>query len=133
MLAAILGALNPLGKIFDTMAKLQAQKLAAANDKERMNIEAQIATLEIRAQVVAQSQSDKFWSPRYIMGMSVAIYVFKLIVWDTVFGMGSTPDPGPVVGWLMVTVVGFYFVSRTAEGIAEKFASVIGRKQTTGR
>jgi hypothetical protein len=41
-------------------------------------------------------------------------------VWDTVFGLGTTPDPGPQVTGIVMLVLGFYFGGKAVMDIAGK-------------
>ena len=126
---AFLDFLNPLSAITDLITKAYTAKLDADNDKDRIRLEGHIAELEAkRDAVIAASVNDKWWSPRTVMGWSAAAYVFKIIVWDTVLGWGVTPNPGEQVTFIVMTIVGFYFVSKGAETIANTIAGAIARR-----
>jgi hypothetical protein len=121
--------LNPLNAITGALTKAYEAKLAAANDSDRIAAEVEIKNLEARRDVViAAAVNDKWWSPRTIMGWSAAIYVAKLVVWDTVLQLGVTPDPGEQVTLIVMTIVGFYFVAKGAETVANTIAGVVRRK-----
>ena len=125
----LLGWLNPLGAITSSLERAYQAKLAAANDTDRIAAEVEIETLKARRDVViAASLNDKWWSPRTIMGWSAALYVGKIVVWDTVLQWGVTPDPGEQVTLIVMTIVGFYFVAKGAETVANTLAGVIRRK-----
>lgn len=125
----LLDWLNPLNAITGALTKAYEAKLAAANDKDRIAAEVEIKNLEARRDVViAAAVNDKWWSPRTIMGWSAAIYVAKLVVWDTVLQLGVTPDPGEQVTLIVMTIVGFYFVAKGAETVANTIAGVVRRK-----
>ena len=62
------------------------------------------------------------------MGWSAALYVGKIVVWDTVLQWGVTPNPGEQVTMIVMTIVGFYFVAKGAETVANTLAGVIRRK-----
>ena len=112
------------------LAAYQA-KLDAQNDAERLAAEQQIAFFEGQiALAQTAAQNDKWWSTRELIGKCVLIYVAKLVVWDTVLAWGVTPDPGPVVGGIVMVVIGFYFGSKAASDIAAKLlAASIARRQ----
>jgi hypothetical protein len=125
----LLDWLNPLGAITSSLERAYQAKLAAANDTDRIAAEVEIETLKARRDVViAASLNDKWWSPRTIMGWSAALYVGKIVVWDTVLQWGVTPNPGEQVTMIVMTIVGFYFVAKGAETVANTLAGVIRRK-----
>src|SRR5688500_6607955 len=110
MLSAILGAINPIKGITDTIVGLQKAKLEAGNNDTKLKLDADIAALTLRRDaMIAASLNDRWWSPRNLMGWSVALFVVKIVVWDTVLQLGVTPNPGELVIWVVVTVIGFYF------------------------
>lgn len=121
--------LNPLNAITGALSKAYEAKLAAANDSDRIAAEVDIEALKARRDVILSAASDPWWSPRTIMGWSAAAYVVKIVVWDTVFQFGVTPDPGEQVTLIVMTVVGFYFVSKGAETVANTIAGVVARKR----
>lgn len=114
----------------DPLLQAYQAKLNATNDAERLAAEQQIAFFEGQI-ALAQSaaQHDKWWSTRELIGKCVLLYVAKLVVWDTVLAWGVTPDPGPVVGGIVMVVIGFYFGSKAASDIASKLlAASIGKR-----
>jgi hypothetical protein len=125
----LLDWLNPLSAITGSLERAYQAKLAAANDTDRIAAEVEIENLKARRDVViSASLNDKWWSPRTIMGWSAALYVGKIVVWDTVLQWGVTPNPGEQVTMIVMTIVGFYFVAKGAETVANTLASVIRRK-----
>ena len=122
------GWLNPLNAITGALTKAYEAKLAAGNDNDRIAAEVEIENLKARRDVVLASVNDPWWSPRTIMGWCVAIFVAKVVLWDTVLGLGVTPNPGEMVWWIVVTIIGFYFVSKSAESIANSIAGVLRRR-----
>lgn len=118
-MAGLLDWLNPLNALKDGLLTAQKQYLEAKNDDARLKAEQEMAywkgQIEL-AQVAATA--DKWYSVRSMIGYCVTMLVFKIIVWDTVLGLGVTPNPGSLVLWITVTVIGFYFASRTATDIA---------------
>lgn len=100
-------------------AKLKSQtddkKIAA--DLAAGEIAAQ--SVEIKAQAEYRIAALGYWyEPDKLMGYAVAVYVAKLLIWDKVFGLGSTD---PLAGWIEITanlIVGGYFGKRTFENVA---------------
>lgn len=118
-MAGLLDWLNPLTALKDGLLAAQRQYYDAKNDTERLKAEQDMAYWrgQIELATVA-AQNDKWYSIRSLIGYCVFLLVFKIIVWDTVLGLGVTPNPGQLVLWITVTVIGFYFASKTAIDIA---------------
>lgn len=115
----ILGLLNPLGALKDGLVAAQKQWLDANNDASRLKAEENMAYFKGQIELaVAASRYDKWYSVRSLIGYCVVTLVAKLLVWDTVLGWGVTPNPGQLVMWITVTVIGFYFASKTAIDVA---------------
>ena len=115
----ILGLLNPLGALKDGLVAAQKQWLDANNDASRLKAEENVAYFKGQIELaVAASRYDKWYSVRSLIGYCVVILVAKLLIWDTVLGWGVTPNPGQLVMWITVTVIGFYFASKTAIDVA---------------
>jgi hypothetical protein len=121
--------LNPLSLITGSLERAYARYETAQTDTQKIQAQVEIQIYQAKANaVIAASANDRWFSVRSLMGYAVVIVVWKLLVWDTVFGWGITLNPGNLVIWIMVTIIGFYFVSRTAETIASQIAGTIGRK-----
>ena len=99
-------------------------KLAAGNTSEK--IASETAAAEIAAQVsetnailqYRAAEIGHWYEPDKLIGYAVAIYFAKLLIWDKVFGLGSTD---PLAGWALIAanlVIGFYFAKRGAENVA---------------
>jgi hypothetical protein len=115
----ILGLLNPLGALKDGLVAAQKQWLDANNDASRLKAEENMAYFKGQIELaVAASRYDKWYSVRSLIGYCVVTLVAKLLLWDTVLGWGVTPNPGQLVMWITVTVIGFYFASKTAIDVA---------------
>lgn len=121
MLGWLLGLLNPIGEITKQLADAYAAKSNAITEQQRIAADEKIEAIKAQRDVVVSAAGDRWWSPRVIMGWCVAIYVAKIIVWDTVLALGVTPNPGSQVTSIVLTVIGFYFVTGTAERIAANF------------
>lgn len=131
MLAALFSWLNPLKPFLSALQNAYQAKLNAQNDAERIHAEEQIAFYQ-RQIALAQTaaQSDRWWSPRSLMGFCVALYVAKIVVWDTVFQLGVTPNPGSQVTTIVMTVLGFYYGARALTETAGKLAQVWASKSS---
>lgn len=132
ILQSVLGFLGGgvIRDLRDGLLEAQRNALAAETDERRLQAQQQIAFYEGQLQLaIAASQSDKWWSTRELIGKCVLIYVAKIVVWDTVLQLGVTPDPGPVVGGIVMVVIGFYYGSRAATDVASKLlAATVARR-----
>lgn len=123
-MAGLLDWLNPINALKDGLLAAQRQHYEAKNSEERIAAEKEMAYWKGQIDLaVTAAQHDKWYSVRSLMGYCVTALVGKLIIWDTVLGLGVTPYPGELVTWISVTVIGFYFASRTAVDIARTIAS----------
>jgi hypothetical protein len=126
----LLSLINPLGKIVSGLNEAYRAKLAAKNDAERIEADKQIAFFEGQMSLAtAAAQHDKWWSTRELIGKCALVYVFKIIVWDTVLQLGVTPDPGPQVTGIVMVVIGFYFGSKAVSDIGARLLSLVGRRK----
>lgn len=113
-----------LGEVKDGLLQAQRQHLESKTAESEQNLRFWEQRMQLAA---AAAANDKWWSPRSIMGLSAAAYVFKIIVWDTVLGLGVTQNPGEQVTFIVMTVVGFYFASKAAENIASILSNRIAK------
>lgn len=116
MLAWILKVLNPLEAIGRELRTAYALKLQAQNDHERIEAEKHIAKLEAQQSILIAEQGS--WMTRWIrpaLALPVVIFWAKLLVWDTVLQLGSTPDPGDHVMWYAMLIPSAYFLVRPFE------------------
>ena len=124
--------LNPLNSIIGAAERAHQRVLDAKNNTERLEAEKDRDYWRARLEAVnAAAQHDKWWSPRNIMGWSVAAFVVKIVLWDSTIMTGwngVTPNPGSLVTWIVLTIIGFYFLSRSADRITDTIASAMARK-----
>lgn len=122
-LLSLLGFLNPLKPIYDEIKGAISEVQRAQTDKERLAAQERLEYLRQQATVqVAAMQHDRWFSARNLISYSVAFYVAKLFVWDTVLGLGVTQNPGDIVNWIAAEVIAALFVSKTASIVAGAFA-----------
>lgn len=91
-------------------------RLNAQTDQEKLEAELTIKQLEARQELLLAEQKRWFtaWI-RPLMALPIVIYIWKIVVYDTVLGLGITPNPGEFVNWLVLTIVGAYFITRPFE------------------
>ena len=108
-------------------AKLSAEntseKIAADLAARELSVEQREA--EVATQVVVAEQGRWYTAlPRPLFAFAFVIYVWKVVVWDRVMGLGSTPAlTGDVAQWAMIVLTA-YFGGRSLE----KVARILSRK-----
>jgi len=107
-------------------------KLALANSEDqrtadlmKREIEVEQREREVATQVVIAEQGRWYTAlPRPLFALAFIVYVWKVVVWDKVLGMGSTdPLNGDVAQWAMIVLTA-YFGGRSLE----KVARILARK-----
>jgi len=103
-------------QIGDQINQAYQAKLAAQNDSDRIEADKVIAELESRkAVLVAESRYQWNIAFRAFLASPFGLYMAKVLVWDKMFGFGSTPDLTSNQWKLAAIVYGFYFVYETAQ------------------
>lgn len=116
MLQFLLGLVNPIKAVGEQLTRAYELKLHAQNDQQRIEAEKLVAKLEAHQNILIAEQGS--WMTRWIrpaLAAPVVIYIWKLVVWDTVLGWGVTPNPGEFINWYVLTVTGAYFLTRPIE------------------
>jgi hypothetical protein len=125
----LLNLINPLGKIIDGLNAAYQAKLKAETDSEKIAADQQISYFQGQMELAqSAAQSDKWYSPRSIMGICAALYVAKIVVYDTVLQLGMTPNPGQQVSGVVLTIIGFYFGSKAMSDVAGRLLTAWARK-----
>lgn len=107
---------GPLKTITNSLKEAYVEKLKAETSEQKLEAEKIIAHLEARRDVLMSEQQRALTSwIRPALAAPVVLYIWKLIVWDTILGWGVTPDPGSFVNWVVVTVIGAYMLTRPFE------------------
>ena len=118
-----------IGKLGDQVNKWHEASLTAANDHDRIEAEKQRDFFKGQMELaIAAAKYDRWWSTRELIGKCVAIFVFKIMIYDTVLALGVTPDPGPLVKGIAMVVIGFYFGSAAVTDIGAQLSAVAMRK-----
>jgi len=134
MFATVLGWLgNLLGGPFAKAAvDAYRAKLASDNTSEKIAADLKARELavqqrerELATQAVIAEQGRWYTAlPRPLFAFAFIIYVWKVVVWDTVLGIGTTGAlSGQVAQWAMIVLTA-YFGGRSLE----KVARILGRK-----
>jgi hypothetical protein len=134
MFATLLGWLGQLlgGPFAKAAVDAYRAKLASDNTSEKVAADLAARELDIEqreqdvaAQVVVAEQGRWYTAlPRPLFAAAFIIYTWKVVVWDKVLGLGSTPAlSGEVAQWA-TAVLTAYFGGRSLE----KVARILGRK-----
>jgi hypothetical protein len=134
MLTIVLGWLgNLLGGPFAAAAvKAYQAKLTAENTSEKIaadlagrELAVEQREAELATQTVIAEQGRWYTAlPRPLFAFAFVIYVWKVVVWDRVLGLGTTAAlSGDVAQWAMIVLTA-YFGGRSLE----KVARILGKK-----
>jgi len=109
---------GPLESITKAIASVQLEKARAQTDEKRINAEERVKTLEAKRDVLIAESGDKINRlVRALMAIPVVILLWKLIVFDNVFGQWlgwATPQLSDDLWYIVLVVIGFYFVDSIA-------------------
>lgn len=107
------GGLKAIG---EQLNRAHEARLKAKNNTQRIEAEKQIAQLTARQQILLAEQGNRMtrWI-RPAIALPIVIYLWKLIIWDKVFGWGATDDLSPELWKLFWIVIGAYFLTRPLE------------------
>lgn len=89
---------------------------SAETNEAKLEAEKQLAWLTAQKEVIISEQSR--WLTAWIrpaLALPVVVYVWKIVVWDTVLQWGVTPNPGEFVNYIVLTILGAYFLTRPFE------------------
>jgi hypothetical protein len=112
------------GPVFDDLLKGYQAKLAAGNTSESIaadlaarELSVQSRELELQTQLRIAEIGHPF-EPDRLMGYCVAVYFFKLLIWDKVFGLGTTDGLAGFASTTANLIVASYFAKRGFENVA---------------
>ena len=132
MFATVFGWLgNLLGGPFAKAAvDAYRAKLSAENTREKIaadlaarELDVESRERELATQVVVAEQGRWYTAlPRPLFAFAFVIYVWKVVVWDRVLGLGTTAAlAGDVAQWAMIVLTA-YFGGRSLEKVARIIA-----------
>ena len=112
------------GPVFDDLLKGYQAKLAAGNTSESIaadlaakELAVQQRELELQTQLRIAEIGHPF-EPDRLMGYCVAVYFFKLLIWDKVLGLGTTDALAGFASTTANLIVASYFAKRGFENVA---------------
>lgn len=120
MIGAILSWLGGSGikAIGGELRAAYEAKLKAQTDQQKLEAEETIARLEAQQSILIAEQGR--WLTAWVRPAIAApfvIYIWKLIIWDKVFGYGSTDNLSPELWQMMTVIIGAYFLTRPFETV----------------
>ena len=112
------------GPVFDDLLKGYQAKLAAGNTSESIaadlaakELAVQSRELELQTQLRVAEIGHPF-EPDRLMGYCVAVYFAKLLIFDKVFGFGTTDGLAGFASTTANLIVASYFAKRGFENVA---------------
>jgi hypothetical protein len=134
MFATVLGFLGNLigGPFAKAAVDAYRAKLTAENTSEKIAADLAARELgveqrerELATQVVIAEQGRWYTAlPRPLFAFAFVIYVWKVVVWDRVFGLGSTAAlSGDVAQWAIIVLTAYF-----GGCSLEKVARILARK-----
>lgn len=118
LLVKILGFFTStaFGSITEQLKEAYRMKLEAQTNEAKLEADQYIAHLQAQQQVLLAEQGRWYTSwIRPAMAFPVILYIWKLIIWDTILQWGVTQNPGEFVNWIVITVIGAYMLTRPFE------------------
>ena len=118
LLVKILGFFTStaFGSITEQLKEAYRMKLEAQTNEAKLEADQYIAHLQAQQQVLLAEQGRWYTSwIRPAMAFPVILYIWKLIIWDTILQWGVTQNPGECVNWIVITVIGAYMLTRPFE------------------
>jgi hypothetical protein len=121
-LSLIFGALDPITKIGEQIARYKIAAANAQTDQARLAAEERVKTLESKRDVlIAEAGSSKVNAVmRALLAAPVAALLWKVFVWDKALGQwthGRTDALSPELWHVVTAVLGFYFLYEGAVGV----------------
>ena len=114
IITSLLGLADPLSRIAGKIADARIAATQASTDKERIEQEERIRALEARRDVL-RTESDGRLNAiiRALLAAPVVVFLWKVIIWDKVFALGTTDDLSENLWYVTMMVLGFYYVHWT--------------------
>lgn len=112
------------GPVIGGLIKAYQAKLQAGNTSEKIASETaahEIAAQQAETVAVTQLKTAEIghpWEPEKLAFYVWLTYFAKCVIWDTVLGLGTTPELKGAVGIWCGLIVSFYFVKRSFENVA---------------
>jgi len=117
------------GPIIGALTDSYKAKLASGNTTEahaidlaKSEIQGEIAQRQADASIIRQEEGRWYTAlPRPLFAFAFVIYVWKVVVWDKVLGLGATDALSPELSQWAMMILTAYFGGRTIEKVARIF------------
>lgn len=115
LISLIPGLFNTVNGITNAIANERLKLIEAKTDKERIDAQENIATLEMKKQVLLAKSGQ--WETRalmFIFGVGPAFFLTKIYVWDKALGSWTGGHTDPLdqnLWWVITAQIGFYFLA----------------------
>lgn len=114
IITSLLGFADPIARISKAIADARIASAQAATDRERIEQEERIRSLEARRAVMEREADGKINQIiRALLAVPVIVFLWKVIIWDKVFALGTTDDLSANLWYVTMMVLGFYYVHWT--------------------
>jgi hypothetical protein len=119
MISIIKGLLG-FKSIAEQLTTAYVARTNAVTDKERIAADVEIETLKMQRDIVVAEQGSRSTSwVRPAFAFPFVVFIWKLVLWDKVLGWGVTDPLGSDLKWILVTIVGAFFITGCPEGVIE--------------
>jgi hypothetical protein len=100
------------------LRQARLDQINAANDSERIAADVRVKELEAQQSIILAAQGDRFerWV-RIGFALPFLAYIWKLIVWDKMLGLGVTDPLSPMLTEAFWIVIGGFFIISTAKAL----------------
>lgn len=109
---------DPITKITGQIADTRVRLAQEQNSERRIELEERAKSLEMKRDVlVAESRDPTNRLIRALMALPVVLWLWKTVVFDVVLHrwlQWSTPELPEQLTYIMMTIIGFYFVDTLA-------------------
>jgi hypothetical protein len=116
---------------FSSLVEAYKAKLAAGSNQDTLaadlagkDLELQAKEREINAQII-KNDEGRWWTaaPRAIVCWAMALFIAKVVIWDTILGWGVTAPIKGLVADAFSAVIVMWFGGRTMEKVARIWRS----------
>ena len=106
---------GPLTTIVGKIADAKIALAQAQTDQEKIHAEERVKGLESQRDVlVAEGAGSRINAiVRAALAVPTICFLWKTVIWDKVFGLGSTEDLSDHLWYVTMIVVGFYYAHWT--------------------
>lgn len=100
-----------LRAILGEIRQLQQDRLKAETDTKKLEIGGRVAALQAHADEIKAARNNRLIrAVQAAFALPFLVYVYKLVIWDKVFGLGATDGLSPELWRTYWIVLGGFFV-----------------------